>query len=148
MIPRRLRFSSSCCGVSASAAATALLAGVATGGLCGLFNGVLITGLRIVPFIVTLGMLFLLRGATIGITRLITGRTQVGGLRDITDGTSNTMMAGEVAVGFKPWGDPSNVRDPAAGDGARRRRRLTGGSEARLHASSAAATVSINSSGS
>ena len=37
------------------------------------------------------------------------------GIRDITDGTSNTMLAGEVAAGFKPWGDPSNVRDPAAG---------------------------------
>jgi hypothetical protein len=36
-------------------------------------------------------------------------------MRDIIDGTSNTMMAGEVAAGFKPWGDPSNVRDPAAG---------------------------------
>lgn len=35
--------------------------------------------------------------------------------RDISDGMSNTVMAGEVASGFKPWGDPDNVRDPAAG---------------------------------
>jgi Protein of unknown function (DUF1559) len=39
------------------------------------------------------------------------------GIRDITDGTSNTAMAGEVAAGFKPWADPSNLRDPAAGLG-------------------------------
>jgi len=36
-------------------------------------------------------------------------------IRDITDGTANTMLAGEVAGGFKAWGDPSNVRDPAGG---------------------------------
>jgi hypothetical protein len=36
-------------------------------------------------------------------------------IRDITDGTANTMLAGQVAGGFKPWGDPSNVRDPADG---------------------------------
>lgn len=37
------------------------------------------------------------------------------GIRDVTDGSSNTIMAGEVAAGFKPWGDPTNVRDPAEG---------------------------------
>jgi ribose transport system permease protein len=40
----------------------ALLAGVATGGVCGLANGLLIAGLRIVPFIVTLGTLGIARG--------------------------------------------------------------------------------------
>ncbi|MCC7418992.1 MAG: DUF1559 domain-containing protein [Planctomycetaceae bacterium] len=35
--------------------------------------------------------------------------------RKFIDGTSNTILAGEVAAGFKPWGDPGNVRDPAAG---------------------------------
>jgi ribose/xylose/arabinose/galactoside ABC-type transport system permease subunit len=43
-------------------AVVALLAGVATGTLCGLANGALITGLRIVPFIVTLGTLGMARG--------------------------------------------------------------------------------------
>lgn len=33
------------------------------------------------------------------------------GLRDISDGTSNTFMAGSVATGYKPWADPSNLRD-------------------------------------
>lgn len=43
--------------------ATAVLAGVAVGGLAGAFNGLLITRLRIVPFIVTLGTLGIARGA-------------------------------------------------------------------------------------
>jgi len=50
----------------------------------GFVNGWLVTRTRLPSFIVTLGMLFLLRGVTIGITRLLTGRTQVGGLRDLT----------------------------------------------------------------
>lgn len=39
-----------------------VLAGVATGGLIGCINGALITRLRLVPFIVTLGMLGIARG--------------------------------------------------------------------------------------
>jgi prepilin-type processing-associated H-X9-DG protein len=34
---------------------------------------------------------------------------------DVKDGTSNTIMAGEVAGDFKPWGYPANWRDPALG---------------------------------
>jgi prepilin-type processing-associated H-X9-DG protein len=34
---------------------------------------------------------------------------------EVKDGTSNTIMAGEVAGGFKPWGYPINWRDPALG---------------------------------
>ena len=40
----------------------AIVAAVATGGLVGLTNGALITGLRVVPFIATLGMLGVARG--------------------------------------------------------------------------------------
>lgn len=40
----------------------AALCGIAIGGLCGLLNGLMITGLRIVPFIATLGMLGIARG--------------------------------------------------------------------------------------
>ncbi len=36
-------------------------------------------------------------------------------LRDITDGTTSTILAGDVKDGVKPWGDPSNHRDPAQG---------------------------------
>lgn len=34
---------------------------------------------------------------------------------DITDGTSQTILAGEVSTNFKPWGHPANWRDPALG---------------------------------
>jgi hypothetical protein len=34
---------------------------------------------------------------------------------DITDGTQATIMAGEVNSNFKPWGNPTNWRDPAKG---------------------------------
>jgi ribose transport system permease protein len=41
--------------------------GVAAAALCGTANGVLITRLRVVPFIVTLGMMLLVRGAAKGL---------------------------------------------------------------------------------
>jgi prepilin-type processing-associated H-X9-DG protein len=34
---------------------------------------------------------------------------------EIKDGTSNTILAGEAAGNFKPWGDPVNWRDPTLG---------------------------------
>ena len=40
----------------------------------------------------------------------------------IARGTSNTILAGEVNAGFRPWGHPVNARDPAVG--------LTGGTNA------------------
>jgi ribose/xylose/arabinose/galactoside ABC-type transport system permease subunit len=45
----------------------AAAAGVGAGAVCGLISGVLITGLRVVPFIVTLGMMILVRGAAKGL---------------------------------------------------------------------------------
>jgi simple sugar transport system permease protein len=48
----------------------------------GFLNGYLVVKTRLPSFIVTLGTLFILRGVTIGITRVLTGRTQVGGLGD------------------------------------------------------------------
>ena len=44
------------------ASAWAILAGIGTGGLAGLGNGVLITQLRVAPFVVTLGMMGAARG--------------------------------------------------------------------------------------
>jgi prepilin-type N-terminal cleavage/methylation domain-containing protein len=41
----------------------------------------------------------------------VKGMTQ----KDITDGTSNTLLSGEVAQQFKPWGMPMNCRDPGVG---------------------------------
>jgi ribose transport system permease protein len=46
---------------------TAAIGGIAAAALCGLANGILITGLRVIPFIVTLGMMILLRGAAKGL---------------------------------------------------------------------------------
>lgn len=42
-------------------------------------------------------------------------RTKPMRIRDITDGTSSTILLGEVRENFKPWGHPVNVRDPAKG---------------------------------
>jgi len=36
-------------------------------------------------------------------------------LSEITDGTSNTILFGEVDENLRPWGDPLNIRDPAIG---------------------------------
>jgi simple sugar transport system permease protein len=48
--------------------------------IVGVVNALLILRTGLPSFIVTLAMLFILRGATIGVTRHVTGRTQVGGL--------------------------------------------------------------------
>ncbi len=45
----------------------ALLVGIGAGAFCGLLNGVLITGLRVAPFIVTLGTYLIVRGAAKGL---------------------------------------------------------------------------------
>lgn len=46
---------------------SAALAGVAAGAACGLVNGLLVTQLRVVPFIITLGTLLVFRGTALGI---------------------------------------------------------------------------------
>ena len=38
-------------------------------------------------------------------------------LKDVTDGVSQTILAGEVARNFRPWGHPCNLRDPSPGIG-------------------------------
>jgi simple sugar transport system permease protein len=46
----------------------------------GLANGWLVVKTRLPSFLITLGTLFVLRGATIALSRMITGRTQLSGL--------------------------------------------------------------------
>jgi ribose transport system permease protein len=46
---------------------SAAVGGVAAAAICGVANGVLVTGLRVVPFIVTLGTMILVRGAAKGL---------------------------------------------------------------------------------
>ena len=53
---------------SASGALIAALGALAAGAVCGALNGVLITQLRVVPFIVTLGTMLLVRGAAKGLS--------------------------------------------------------------------------------
>jgi ribose transport system permease protein len=47
--------------------ALAALGGIAAAAACGMINGILITWLRVIPFIVTLGMMILVRGAAKGL---------------------------------------------------------------------------------
>jgi len=76
----------------------ALLLAFAVSLVVGFLNGYLVITTGLPSFIVTLASLFILRGATIGFTRLITGRTQVGGLRTDTEGSFfGAIFAGEVA---------------------------------------------------
>lgn len=49
-----------------------------------------------------------------GNTRVL-GGTRRFRVADVTDGTGDTILAGEVADGFLPWGKPGHWRDPAAG---------------------------------
>lgn len=63
----------------------AILLAFAVAVLIGVVNGVVVNRTRLPSFIVTLASLFILRGLTIGATRLITGRTQVSGLGDAAE---------------------------------------------------------------
>lgn len=49
----------------------------------GWLNGIMVVKTGLPSFIITLGSLFIIRGLTIGCTRLITGRTQLGSLDDM-----------------------------------------------------------------
>ncbi|HLT01767.1 MAG TPA: ABC transporter permease [Geminicoccaceae bacterium] len=53
--------------------------------LVGYINGTIVIRTGLPSFIVTLAALFILRGLTIGFTRLITGRTQVSGLGPLVE---------------------------------------------------------------
>jgi simple sugar transport system permease protein len=55
----------------------AILLAFAAAALVGLFNGYVVVRTGLPSFIVTLGMLFALRGLTIGLSRLLTDRTQI-----------------------------------------------------------------------
>jgi simple sugar transport system permease protein len=64
----------------------AVLAAFAVALVVGFFNGYLVIWTGLPSFIVTLAMLFALRGLTIGFSRLLTGRTQIG-LSDAISGS-------------------------------------------------------------
>ena len=54
---------------SGASIAVSILVAIGVGALCGLINGLLITRLKINPFIVTLGMLGVIRGTTLTISK-------------------------------------------------------------------------------
>jgi simple sugar transport system permease protein len=64
----------------------AILLAFAFAALVGFSNGYLVNRTGLPSFIVTLALLFILRGAAIGVTRLLTGRTQVSGLKTFIEG--------------------------------------------------------------
>lgn len=66
----------------------------------GFLNGYLVVKTQLPSFIITLGALFIVRGATIGFTRLITGRTQIGGLDDVAGyNLLRTLFASDIPIG-------------------------------------------------
>jgi ribose transport system permease protein len=78
--------------------ALAALGAVAAGGVCGVINGLLITQLRVVPFIVTLGTMLLIRGAAKGLAderRIEAPLTWLNGLlRTARDGSGVFLPTG------------------------------------------------------
>ena len=77
----------------------ALLAVVVFAVAAGLFNGYLVIKTGLPSFIVTLATLFIFRGVTIGLTRLLTGRTQLGGLGEAPGyDAAQTLFAGEIPI--------------------------------------------------
>lgn len=78
----------------------ALLAVAAFAVAAGFFNGYLVIRTGLPSFIVTLATLFIFRGTTIGVTRLIAGRTQVGGLGRVPGyDAAQAVFASELALG-------------------------------------------------
>jgi simple sugar transport system permease protein len=70
-------------------------------GSIGALNGLAVVKTGLPSFIVTLGSLFMLRGLTLGITRGVTGRTQVSGIHDLAaHDPLNSLFSGQVLSGF------------------------------------------------
>src|SRR5690349_3571500 len=65
---------------------TCVLLAFAAAVIVGYLNGWLVVKTGLPSFIVTLATLFVLRGVTLGLTRLITGRTQIPGIKALTEG--------------------------------------------------------------
>lgn len=74
--------------------ATAAAAGIAAGAACGLITGLLVTRLKVVPFIVTLGMMLLVRGASKGLADERRLEAPPSGLTDLlrTVGTGSGLL--------------------------------------------------------
>jgi ribose transport system permease protein len=75
----------------------AALGGVAAGAVCGAATGLLVTRLQVIPFIVSLGMMLLVRGAAKGLAGERRLEAPATWLNDLL----RTLASGE---GFLPWG--------------------------------------------
>lgn len=65
----------------------------------GFINGIMVVRTKLPSFIITLGSLFILRGLTIGLTRIATGRTQIGGLDQLPGfGVMHALMGGRITM--------------------------------------------------
>ena len=72
--------------------------------LVGYLNGLIVVKTGLPSFIVTLGSLFMLRGLTLGVTRVITGRTQASGIHEYSANDWITpFFAGQVFQGPMRW---------------------------------------------
>ena len=72
--------------------------------LVGYINGMVVIRTGLPSFIVTLASLFILRGITIGITRTLTGRTQIPGLRPLVEQDwLARIFAGRIGTGLFQW---------------------------------------------
>ncbi|MFH6783989.1 MULTISPECIES: ABC transporter permease [Methylobacterium] len=73
----------------------AMLAGIAVGGVCGLVNGLVVTRLKLPPFIATLGMMLIARGLALQIT----GARAVSGLGESFGALGNGALLRIVRIG-------------------------------------------------
>jgi simple sugar transport system permease protein len=81
-----------------------LLFAFAVAGGIGALNGLVVVRTGLPSFIVTLGSLFMLRGLTLGVTRGISGRTQVSGLHELAAGDPlNSLFSGQILGGPISW---------------------------------------------
>jgi simple sugar transport system permease protein len=81
-----------------------ILLAFAVAALVGFINGLIVVRTGLPSFIVTLAGLFVLRGLTLGLTRLITNRTQVSGVGALVPGDPLApLFSGEVLQGLFRW---------------------------------------------
>ena len=81
-----------------------ILAAFAVALVVGWLNGTIVMRTGLPSFLVTLAGLFILRGLTLGITRAVTGRTQIPGLREAIEGDwLAPLFAGKVGEDLMQW---------------------------------------------
>lgn len=74
----------------------AALMGVAAAALCGLINGLVITQVRVVPFIVTLGTMLIVRGAAKGLAEERRIEAPISWLNDLLRTRPGTLLPGGI----------------------------------------------------